>query len=91
MNSGILSNKWLAKTKLINPDTGKPFQVEDFEPGKVITLNAFKFRLEGPDVRTVELLEKLKREAGSGSAGSTPEKGSSGGTAMSPIGAGEEF
>ncbi|EAX87685.1 MGC84469 protein, putative [Trichomonas vaginalis G3] len=45
-NSGIIAGKWLQRTKLTNPDTGKPFQASDFEIGKVLTINCSKFQLD---------------------------------------------
>ena len=45
-NSGIIGGKWLQRTKLINPDTGRAFQASDFEVGKVVTINCSKFMLD---------------------------------------------
>jgi hypothetical protein len=45
-NSGVVAGKWLQRTKLINPDTGRSFQASDFEVGKVVTINCSKFQLD---------------------------------------------
>ena len=45
-NSGIVGGKWLQRTKLTNPDTGRPFQASDFEVGKILTINCHKFQLD---------------------------------------------
>ena len=45
-NSGVIAGKWLQRTKLTNPETGRPFQASDFEVGKILTINCSKFQLD---------------------------------------------
>ncbi|KAH0785038.1 EF-hand domain-containing family member C2 isoform X2 [Histomonas meleagridis] len=44
-NSGIIGGKFLQRAKMKNIDTNEYFKAQDFEVGKVITVNNIKFQL----------------------------------------------
>jgi len=56
-NSGIVAGKWLQRTKLVNPETGRPFQASDFEVGKTVTINCSKFTLDEATEFAMSLME----------------------------------
>lgn len=61
-NSGQLSGKFLAKTRLRNPEQERFFTADDFYAGAVINVNGHLFKLDAPDKRTAELLESKRKE-----------------------------
>ena len=67
-NSGRMPGKFLRKMKVRNPKTGKDFVPEDFKVGTIVTINSFRFFVDGVDtftqrftVDTKEVLLRLHR------------------------------
>ena len=68
-NTGIIGGKFMAREKVINPDTGHYFATPEFFVGAEVTLRGQRFKLLAADGRTTEFLAAAGSEgAGAGSA-----------------------
>jgi len=61
-NSGHMAGKFADKRKIMNVDTGKYFELEDFWVGKVVTIAAMKFHIVRADERCLQFLEARPHE-----------------------------
>lgn len=55
-NTGIIGGKFMAREKVLNPDTGHYFTTADFSVGGEVTLRGQRFILQAADPRTLAFL-----------------------------------
>ncbi len=55
-NTGIIGGKFMAREKVVNPDSGHFFTTSEFKVGAEVTLRSQKFCLVGCDGRTAAFL-----------------------------------
>lgn len=56
-NSGFGEGKFLQRTRIKNPETGKYYTAQDFELGKEVTINKYTFILEEADEFALNYME----------------------------------
>ncbi|KAH0790196.1 putative flagellar microtugule protofilament ribbon protein [Histomonas meleagridis] len=56
-NSGFPGGKFLQKSKINNPKTGKPYQPEEVGIGEEVNLNGWRFKLIGATEGTLRAME----------------------------------
>jgi len=61
-NSGIVGGKFLQKTSVRNPDSGKPFEASDFYIGQKVSINKYPFIVLATDERSMSFMEHNSSE-----------------------------
>ena len=56
-NSGFVGGKFLERCKIVNPDTQAYYKLEDFTIGNIVTVNKYKFHVQGTDAYTQKYLD----------------------------------
>ena len=56
-NSGFPGGRFIATTKIKDPETGKPYRPDDVTVGKVVTVNGWKFSLVEASEGTLKTME----------------------------------
>ena len=59
-NSGRMPGKFLRRMKVRNESTGKYFQPDDFKAGTIVTINKFRFIIDGMDTFTMRFTVDVK-------------------------------